>query len=338
MVILISKIKVRKSFKALFFLLFLLFLISCGVKGPPLQPVMKVLPPVENVKFYQKGKVLIASITFPENYSDITPLKIKKIRVHYNFYPLEKRVELKEFLKKSFLEEMELKEERSIIFKKEIGSFPKNFNLLIYYWDSNDKKSIPSKLFQFEVKEPPKPPEELVADLKEDGIHLKWKFEEKNKKIGFFVYIYKDKDFKKLNQEPLDKKEFVFKDFKWDVEHRFKVNSVSEKLYESDDSEEISIIPVDIFPPPPPQNLIAIPEEGFILLKWEKVEVNDFEKYNVYRKENGKEELLTLDGTKETFFEDRKGEKGKIYKYFVTAVDKRGNESAPSNLVEERYR
>ncbi len=338
MVILISGTYVKEFFKIIFFLFSLLFLIACGVKGPPLQPVAKILLPVENVKIYQKGKVLIASITFPENYSDNTPLKIKKIRVYYNFYPSKERVEIKEFLKKSFFEDIEFKEEKGIIFRKETGSFPQIFKSLIYYWDSGGKKSIPSKLFEFEVEEPPEPPENITADVRESGIHLKWKFKEIKKNIGFFVYIYDGKDFKKLNQEPLVKNEFVFKDFTWDVEHHFKVSSVSEKLYESDDSEEISIIPVDKFPPPPPQNLIAIPEEGFILLKWEKVEVGDFEKYNVYRRENGKEELLTLNGTKETSFEDRKGEKGKIYKYFVTAVDKKGNESGSSNLVEERYR
>lgn len=316
-----------------FFSLFLS--ISCGIKGPPLQPVPKLLPQVENVKIYQKGKNLLVSISFPESYSDKTPLKIKKFRIHYNFYPLKKRVDLKKFLKESISEEINSPEDKNLIFKREIKSYSQDFKILFFYWDSAGKKSPPSKLFEFEVKEPPPRPENFNADVKEDGIHLRWKRE---KNIGFFVYFSTGKDFIRVNQEPLDKDEFIFKDFSWDLEYYFRVSSVSEKFYESEDSEEISITPVDRFPPPAPKNLIAIPEEGFILLKWERVEVEDLEKYNVYRKEDGKEEFLKLEGVKDTTFEDRKGEKGKVYKYFVTAVDKKGNESNPSNLVEERFR
>lgn len=336
-------ISINKSKEILLFCflisLFSLFLsISCGVKGPPLQPIPKLLPQVESVKIYQKGKNLLVSISFPENYSDKTPLKIKKFRIHYKFYSQKKRVDFKKFLKESISEEMNSPEEKNLIFKKEIKSYPQNFKILFFYWDSAGKKSPPSKLFEFEVKEPPPPPENFNADLKEDGIHLTWEKKKNQKNIGFFVYFSNGKDFRRVNQEPLEKESFLFKDFSWDLEYRFRVSSVYEKFYESEDSEEISIIPVDKFPPPPPKNLIAIPEEGFILLKWEKVEVEDLEKYNVYRVEDGKEKLLTLKGVKETTFEDREGEKGKVYKYFVTAVDRKRNESNPSNLVEERFR
>lgn len=331
--------KLISYLKKTYFLYFLILLASyCGVKGPPLQPVLKLIPPVENAKFYQKGKFLFVEISLPVSYSDGTSLEIKKVRVHYNFYPPRKRVDLNRFLKEAISEEKKLTDERSFILKREIKIFPQDFKMLIFYWDSRGKKSQTSRLFEFEVKEPPEPPENLKGGVDENGIHLKWRVERDRKDLGFFLYFFDGKEFKRVNSEPLLKNDFVFKDFTWDKEYRFKVNSVSEKFYESDDSEEISVIPVDKFPPPPPKNLVAIPEEGFILLKWEKVEVNDLEKYNVYRELNGERELLTLNGAKETKFEDRTGEKGKIYKYFVTAVDIKGNESNPSNLVEERYR
>lgn len=331
--------KLISYLKKTYFLYFLILLASsCGVKGPPLEPVLKIIPPVENAKFYQKGIFLFAEISFPRSYSDGTPLEIKKVRTYYNFYPSRKRVDLNRFLKEAISEEKKLADERSFILKKEIKIFPQDFKMLIFYWDSRGKKSQTSRLFEFEIKEPPKPPRNLKGEVDEDGIHLRWEVEKTLKNLGFFLYFSDGKDFKRANHEPLVNNEFVFKDFTWDKEYRFKVSSVSEKFYESDDSEEISVIPVDKFPPPAPKNLVAIPEEGFILLKWEKVEIDDLEKYNVYREENGTRELLTLNGTKETKFEDRTGGKGKIYKYFVTAVDKKGNESGQSNLVEERYR
>jgi len=331
--------KLIPYFKKAFLLYFFIFLTnSCGVKSPPLQPVLKVIPSVENVKFHQKGNLLLAIISFPSIYSDGTPLEIKKVRVHYKFYPSKKRIDLNRFLKESTSEDMILQEGKTLILEREIKIFPQDFKISITFWDSRGKRASMSRLFEFEVKEPPKPPKNLRGEVNENGINLKWEAEEEQKNLGFFLYFSDGKEFKKVNQEPLLNNDFIFKDFTWDREYRFKVSSVSEKFYESDDSKEISIIPVDKFPPTPPKNLVAIPEEGFILLRWDKVEVNDFEKYNVYREEDGKKKLLTLNGTTETRFEDRTGTKGKIYKYFVTAIDKNGNESSPSNLVEERYR
>jgi len=312
--------------------------VSCGVKAPPLQPVLKLIPPVENLNFYQKGNSLLASISFPESYSDGTPLEIKKVRLHYKFYKSNKIIDSRRFLKESILEDFVLEERKNLVFKKEMKDFPGKFYISIFFWDSRGKRSPMSKIFEFDVKEPLKPPKNLEAKVEENGINLKWEAEKDKEKLGFFLYFSEGKEFKRVNQEPLLKNEFVFKDFTWDREYRFKVSSIYEKFYESNDSEEISIVPVDKFPPPPPQNLVAIPEEGFILLRWDKIEVGDLEKYNVYREEDGKRKLLTLNGTKSTEFEDRTGEKGKIYKYFVTAVDKKGNESLPSNSVEERFR
>lgn len=332
--------KYKGFFPFLFFLIsgLFIFFCSCGVKGPPLQPILKIIPAVENVKFFQKGKLLLVEISLPESYTDNTPLVIKRVKIHYNFYPVKELVELKRFIKESKSEEVSGENRKNIFFKKEIKDFPSFFKMLIQYWDSHNKSSQFSKLFEFEVKAPPPFPKNVKAEVREDGILLKWDFENKDKDIGFFVYFSEGEEFQKINQHPISKNEFLFKDFTWEKEYRFKVSSILKNIYESDDSEEISVFPVDKFPPPSPRNLVAIPEEGSIILKWDAVDVPDFEKYNVYRKENGNEELLTPNGTKENLFEDRKGEKGKIYKYYVTAVDRKGNESEPSNLAEEKFR
>ncbi|MGQ9617440.1 MAG: fibronectin type III domain-containing protein [Candidatus Aminicenantia bacterium] len=326
-----------KIFKSIFFAILLIS--SCGVKGPPLPPVVKSLVPIENVRIFQKGDLVIANFSIPETYSDRTLLKVKKVRIYFNFYSSDGMVGTKKFRREALKEVIELrKEERNAIFQRKIEKNSKKFLFQVEYWDSYNKKSQLSKIFEFLVKKPLPPPKDLTAEAKEDGIYLRWEAEKELKYSGFFLYFSEGKEFRKINDEPFSKNEFVFKDFSWDMNYRFKVSGIYEKLYESEDSEEVSIKPVDIFPPPPPSNLIAIPEEGFILLKWENVDCKDFEKYNVYRIEDGKRVLLTSEGVKENRFEDRSGEHGKIYSYFVTAVDRKGNESKSSNIVEERYR
>ncbi len=337
-----SKIDKRKTSLLHNIALFIFLVVSfssCGVKAPPLPPVAKEIIPVGDAKFLQKGNSLYVSFYLPETYSDKSPLEIGKIKIHFDFYSEKKIINVKKFLKDAQEEEMEVeKGKRDYLFTKKLDKYSINLGLLIFYWDSKGKRSPPSKIFEFAIKPPPAKPKNLTADVLEKGILLKWEAGEEKKDYGFYLYFSEGKEFKKINSEPLYKAEFLFSDFSWDVRYTFKVSAVEKNLYESEDSEEISLVPVDMFPPPPPQNIIAIPEEGFILLKWEKVDCEDLEKYNVYRKDNEKVLLLTQHGTKETFFEDKTGESGKIYVYFVTSVDKKGNESKPSNMVEEKFR
>jgi fibronectin type 3 domain-containing protein len=66
----------------------------------------------------------------------------------------------------------------------------------------------------------------------------------------------------------------------------------------------------------------------------------DLEGYRVWRREEGTAEfrLLTPDPIKENAYSDRDVTKGKTYVYFVTALDKSGNESARSETISDRIR
>src|SRR5207244_1420387 len=54
---------------------------------------------------------------------------------------------------------------------------------------------------------------------------------------------------------------------------------------ESDAPKPICTTPVDTFPPPAPDGLIALPSEGKIQLKWNAVDVPDLAGYLVMRGE-----------------------------------------------------
>ncbi len=97
----------------------------------------------------------------------------------------------------------------------------------------------------------------------------------------------------------------------------------------------------DVFPPRAPADLVAIPGEGFgapllIDLSWESNDEIDLMGYYVYRR-TGKGDFgrVTTDPVSASAYRDLKVEAGQTYTYRVTAVDQRGNESAPSNEVQE---
>jgi len=93
--------------------------------------------------------------------------------------------------------------------------------------------------------------------------------------------------------------------------------------------------PVDTFPPSPPTELRAIPEEGGVTLSWNAVTADDLAGYIVLRGEGGGDRLLPLMSAPitATTFKDTTVVRGATYVYAVLAVDSspRQNRSAESN-------
>jgi hypothetical protein len=106
---------------------------------------------------------------------------------------------------------------------------------------------------------------------------------------------------------------------------------------ESDDSVPAVVTPRDIFPPAAPQNVVAsvlTPPKGApeADLSWSINLETDLAGYRVYRSEqqNTRGQLLTSDLLLAPAYRDMSVQPGHCYWYTVTAVDRAGNESAPS--------
>lgn len=110
---------------------------------------------------------------------------------------------------------------------------------------------------------------------------------------------------------------------------------------ESDNSQPVTMTPLDIFPPGAPQGVVAAvlpgttPSTFFVDLSWSINTETDLAGYRVYRsvQEGVRGQLITPDLLPIPAIRDGSVEQGHRYWYTVTAVDRAGNESAPSNPV-----
>ncbi len=110
---------------------------------------------------------------------------------------------------------------------------------------------------------------------------------------------------------------------------------------ESADSQPVTVTPGDIFPPAAPQGLVAAllpgsaPGVALVDLSWSINLETDLAGYRVYRseQEGTRGQLLTPDLLPTPAVRDTSVEPGHRYWYTVTAVDRTGNESAPSAAV-----
>ena len=110
---------------------------------------------------------------------------------------------------------------------------------------------------------------------------------------------------------------------------------------ESSDSQPVTVTPRDIFPPAAPQGLVAAllpgatPGTVLVDISWSINLETDLAGYRVYRseQEGDKGRLITSELLPTPAVRDTTVEPGHRYWYTVTAVDRAGNESAPSTPV-----
>jgi hypothetical protein len=112
-------------------------------------------------------------------------------------------------------------------------------------------------------------------------------------------------------------------------------------LLESGDSRLVVLAPKDTYPPASPQDVVGAvlpgtnPGSFVVDLSWAINLETDVAGYRVYRseREDARGELLTPDLLPTPSFRDTTIASGRRYWYTVTAVDRSGNESAPSAVA-----
>ena len=118
----------------------------------------------------------------------------------------------------------------------------------------------------------------------------------------------------------------------FDKHYEYWVQALHDKA-ESETTGPVSITPKDIFPPPAPTGLTAAIGVGTIELAWERSVAPDLKTYVIYRAEGGgpMQKLAEADSP---VYTDRAIKSGTTYRYAVSAVDQKNNESDKSATAE----
>ena len=147
-----------------------------------------------------------------------------------------------------------------------------------------------------------------------------------------------------LNKNPVG--ETVYRDEKFEFEKKYFyfVRSVSlggnGNFLESEESNVVEVTPADVFPPAPPTAITIAAAPGNLSLFFATNTESDVAGYRVYRSTDRSSALsdwqnLTPELLQTNTFQDANISKGKTYYYYLTAVDKAGNASQPSEIVSE---
>lgn len=190
-------------------------------------------------------------------------------------------------------------------------------------------------------QEPPAAPASLTIEPQPDGVRVAWSVDAPPEE-GFKVYRreaqtreYTDA----LATLGPDVVEYIDRGAVLGARYIYAATAVEREqpLLESALSVEREVFYQDRFPPAPPRELVAFPEEGQVRVLWDASTSDDVAGYIVYRREEGgSARALTEEPVDDLEYVDTKVEPGQVLLYAAVAVDGAGNRSDASAEVRVR--
>ena len=199
---------------------------------------------------------------------------------------------------------------------------------------SGDHYSAWSNRVVLEVAAPLNPPTDLKLTASADGVVLSWQASDGAKGYRILRQAPNDKGMFEIGNA--EQPPYVDKTSQFDVEYSYEVvatNGAAESL----PSAAAPITPIDKFPPSVPTGLTALAGPSSIEVSWRRSPETDVAGYYVYRSVDGggferQGDIVTLPA-----FSDPKVEHGKTYRYQISSVDRKNNESAKSTATEVAF-
>jgi hypothetical protein len=307
--------------------------IGCGYVGDPLPPLANIPAVVTDLKAIQRGSRIIIQFTLPtqttEGIAIRSPLKID-LRASSG--------SMESFSAEAWQQRAKpLPSGRSEHGRVQVEIPSQDWTgqeitIGVRVIGENGKASEWSNFVRVPVIPPPVPPGELAAKSTAEGVLLAWKGGPGRYRV--FRRAGQDAEFAPVRD--VDRENWTDTTVKFGESYTYALQRVvplpDGQEAESELSDAVTITPTDTFPPAVPAGLRVFPAPGSVELVWEPNSEPDFAEYRVYRAlPSGAWKRIGV--TAVPGFSDRSAEKGKVYRYAVTAADKLGNESARSAEV-----
>jgi fibronectin type 3 domain-containing protein len=181
---------------------------------------------------------------------------------------------------------------------------------------------------------PPLKPPVIQSEATAQGVRLSWPSEGEG--VSYRVYRQGPGDKQPVEIGTSDKPEYVDGSAQYDTHYEYSVVAVHGSA-ESLMSNPEPITPVDVFPPAIPAGVTALAAPESIELSWQRSPESDLKGYYLYRSVDGSPFVKIGSLLQLPTYSDHDVAHGKAYRYEVSSVDQKDNESDKSKPVEVRY-
>ncbi len=353
------------NIKALLALLALVVLSSagCGKRGAPVPPKEKVLQRVE-LNGFQRGNQIILSWKMPaQNAPPKSVLNISRADIYRLAESVTSPLQIseEEFSNRSnVIATLAITDAdfaaKSLLYNDtlQFAGQPARLRYAIRFVNAKGQKAAFSNVLLIEpTAKIAGGPASLSAEATQDAVRLKWQAPLTNidgstplSILGYNIYrsTSEKEPAKLLNKTPVKTTEFPDEFFDFGKEYYYFVRAVSigtaSEPVESVESNIVKFVALDTFPPTAPSAITLAVGQNVISIFFAVNPEKDIAGYRIYRStdpalDKAKWELLTPVHSAKNTFQDAKVESGKTYYYYITAIDKAGNVSPPSEVVSE---
>ncbi len=331
-------------------LVLLLFAAACGRRTNPLVPESPRPEAIGNIKAVTRDAAAYLSWPLPTRNIEgkkMDPSSIRQIRIYRADFGRErKKARYRQYTEINMAAPAPAVVRNNMVYWSDSNlKYDQTYGYRIRALSARGGISMPSEEVLVRPVMPLAMPQGLVALGLDSSVMLTW--EPVTKRLdgspseGVIVYnVYRGSekgfhDDKPVNAEPL--KGLTYKDSGLVNGQTYyyvvrSVDTLAPPWNESPDSAEASVTPQDLTPPGRPTGLTVVAGADRVFLTWNENRESDLAGYYIYRSvRNGKDfERITDTLITKTTFSDDSVKSGVTYYYIVTAVDKSGNESKPS--------
>jgi len=303
---------------------------GCGYIGEPQYPLLNIPVPVKDLAAVQRGASIVYQFTLPELTTEGTGVKIGQVEIRAG----ESSANQGEWYGRSI--RIEATPDANNHVRSEIPAAPwtgKNLTFGVKVFGPSGRDAGWSNMATISVIPPLAKPAAVKAEAVAEGVRVNWQGP-----AGQYRVLRRgesEKDYALLGNADatqfLDTKTDYGKQYSYIVQAVQKTGSGD---VESELSDPIEVTPVDMFAPAIPSGLNAIAAAANIELIWDRNTEPDLAGYRVYRSLAGGPFEKIADIPESPSYSDSKLESGKQYRYTISAVDRSGNESKPSEPVE----
>jgi hypothetical protein len=337
-------------------LLVLVLLLGCGVKRPPLPPVIRVADPTRDLRVFQEESEAVLSWTYPASTSageplpDLEAVEVWRLTVALAEAPppaetardrdLNRQLVLGSGERIAVLGAAALNAAThgsELLWRDDLGAWrgdrPDEERQMLWYAVRSiccrGRESELSNIARLVPEPPPPPPTGLELEPEAAGIRLRWQPEGE---LPVLVERSSDgADWRRLGDQPRSANQWLDGSAEQGRSWSYRLRSVAQGeggvRVVGQAGPPVEVAYPDIYPPPPPEDLVCLPEGERVRLRWQPVA--DAVGYVVTRTVAGGDDVVLAAELATTQFDDEAPPTGSLT-YQVAAVDAAGNRSEPA--------
>lgn len=319
--------------RALVLISLALWLGGCAYVGDPLPPALKIPTPVSDLAVRQVGGELIVSFTVPEK--TIEGLKLNTlVGVDLRVGPNPPAFTAEAWA--SGAQTVAVPPLAPGKMETRIDARPwtgREVVVGLRLAGARNRVSPWSNFVSLNVVEPLEKPGQLRAEATANGVVIEWSRLSAGPNVRWKIYRQSKGEAEPVEMATVREPRFTDIGAAYDVEHRYTVLA-TEGTAVSMISDEVAITPEDKFAPAPPQGLSALAGPNSAQLSWERNQEPDLALYRIYRAGQNTPFVRIAESSTAANYRDNTVMAGQKYRYAISAVDRKGNESPQSEPVE----